>query len=278
MADDTTLQAPSSSSRRALAGHVLPYLVWIAFILVFQLGDSLGLPFPRTWFAPAYAVKSVLVVILLAAFKPWRYYGRAGDAGTSPAETPSAFSCGRAVAVGLVGGAVVAILWILPEAPFFHAKFRLLSETYLRWLVMPLGAFPDYYAPQIFPILPEGHPSLCYSPAEAGWFLTVCKLLGSAFTIAVAEEFFFRGFLYRWIRNNDFTRIPLSRRDVASFWIVVALFAFEHDRFFMGAVAGIVYGLLAIRTGRLLPAVVAHVFTNLLLGLHVILSGQYGFW
>ncbi len=273
MADDSTQPAPPAANRRAMIAHALPYLVWIAFILVFQLGDSLGLPFPRTWFAPAYALKSLLVVLLLAVFKPWRYYCRAGEDGGTP------LCCGsRALLAGLVGGAVVAVLWILPETPFFHAKFRLLSEAYFRWLVMPIGSFPDYYAPQIFPTLPEGYPSLCYAPAEAGWFLTIAKLLGSAFAIAVAEEFFFRGFLYRWIRNNAFTRIPLSRRDPSSFWIVVALFAFEHDRFFMGAVAGVVYGLLVIRTGRLLPAVVAHVFTNLLLGVYVILSGQYGFW
>ena len=46
---------------------------------------------------------------------------------------------------------------------------------------------------------------------------------------------------------------------------------------FAGAMAGAFYGLVAIRQG-VGAAVVAHVVTNLLLGLYVIHTGQWGFW
>ena len=87
------------------------------------------------------------------------------------------------------------------------------------------------------------------------------RLLGSAFIIAVAEELFFR----KWLIG------------FAGFWWMVALFAIEHDRWLVGALAGIVYGLVALRRG-LLSAITAHVTTNLVLGIWVLKTSQWQFW
>ena len=97
--------------------------------------------------------------------------------------------------------------------------------------------------------------------AEASAVMIAVRLMGSAFVISVAEELFFR----KWL-------IPF-----AGFWWMVALFAVEHDRWLVGAIAGIAYGLLYLRKG-LLAAIVAHVTTNLVLGLWVVRSGQWQFW
>ena len=97
--------------------------------------------------------------------------------------------------------------------------------------------------------------------AESDMVLKLVRLVGSAFVISVAEELFFRRFLMRF----------------AGFWFMVLLFAVEHDRWLVGALAGVVYGLLAIRRG-LGSAIVAHVVTNLVLGVWVLLSGQLRFW
>lgn len=268
--------ASSQASKAAYWGHLSPYLLWIAFIMIFQLADSLGNPFPRSWIAPSYAFKSLICFVLILLFKPWRYL---------KPETDAPYSCnklydslGGNIALGIVGGILVAILWIMPESPFFFSKCRGFCEFYNQWLIMPLGSNPEYFAAPIFPSLPEGHKSLAYSPEECGWFFTIAKLFGSAFVIAAAEEYFFRSFLYRWIRNGNFLSIPLSKFDAPTFWIVVAVFALEHDRWFMGAVAGIVYGLLAVKCRHFCAPIIAHMVTNLILGLYVIVSGQYGFW
>lgn len=97
--------------------------------------------------------------------------------------------------------------------------------------------------------------------AEASAAMIAVRLVGSAFVISVAEELFFR----KWLIG------------FAGFWWMVALFAIEHDRWLVGAVAGIAYGFLYLRKG-LLAAIVAHVTTNLVLGLWVIRSGQWQFW
>ena len=100
-----------------------------------------------------------------------------------------------------------------------------------------------------------------YDPAVCGWELTAVRAVGSAFVIAMAEELFFRRWLVRF----------------AGFWATVALFAVEHDRWLVGAAAGVVYGLLAWRQG-LAAAVAAHVTTNLAMAVHVLSGGHWEFW
>ena len=97
--------------------------------------------------------------------------------------------------------------------------------------------------------------------AEASAAMIAIRLVGSAFVISVAEELFFR----KWLIG------------FAGFWWMVGLFAVEHDRWLVGAVAGMVYGGLYLRKG-LLSAIVAHATTNLVLGLWVLKTGQWQFW
>ncbi len=198
--------------------------------------------------AEAYALRTVLTALaLVAAFflsrAPWR-----------PRE-PFFHSAGW----GLLVGVLVCVLWILPEQWAFYRDFSLLGL-----IGMGGGAA-------------TGEPSP-YEPAVCGWTLTWVKLIGSAFVIAPVEEIFFRSFLYRWLQKGDWTRVDLRRFDGSAFLWMVALFALEHHtRLAAGAMAGAFYGWLAIRRG-VGAAVLAHIVTNLLLGLYVIRTGQWGFW
>lgn len=157
--------------------------------------------------------------------------------------------------IAIVAGLIVCLLWIAPDS----------CTWYRTWLCWPIGSLPD---------VPTASP---YDPATCGWTLTIIKLIGSAFVIAPVEEVFFRSFLYRWLQNRDFASVPLSRFDLSAFLWTVFLFTLEHDRPIAAAMAGGAYGLLAIRCG-LGSAIIAHVVTNLALGLHVISHGQWAFW
>lgn len=193
---------------------------------------------PQT--AWAYTSRTALAGVLLAAFMAfaWRR--------TKPSAS--------AIAWGVFAGLAVCVLWILPE----H------FETYRRLFV--IGAETSG----------EASPSP-YDPAVCGWTLTVAKLIGSAFIIAPAEELFFRSFLYRWICGDGGNEQATMRFDISAFLWTVALFALEHNRWLAGAMAGAIYGILAIRKG-LFAAIVAHVVTNLALGGYVILRGEWAFW
>ena len=283
------------SGVRAALAMSAPYLLWIAFILVFQVAASLGAPLPRSWAAPAYALKSALCLALLLLLRHWTSQSQlttpnsqlsTSDSSNLKSQISNSKSqisnssqpSTSQLTTSLFIGILVFILWVAPECRWLYDHCRPLSLLYHRWLVMPLGAYPEYFTPQTFPALSPDCSGLAFSPAEAGWPLAIARLLGSAFVIAPAEELFFRGFLYRWIQGRNWRAIDISKFDAHSFWIVVAVFAFEHDRWLMGAVAGIAYGLLAIKCGGLRAAIVAHITTNLLLGIYVLVFSRYGFW
>jgi len=250
------------ADRKVLAGHVVPFAVWVGVILLLQGLEHEGLC-PRWLYPWSYAAKSAVCAALFVWLKPWRFY--------------SALQ-GRHALCALGLGAAVAVVWILPETPWAGRIAPGFQDFYHRWMILMPGVLPDYFDPSFFPALPPGHRSLAYSPEQAGWWLTVSRLAGSACVIAVIEEFFFRGFFYRWLRKGEFWSVPLNVFDAQAFWIVVAVFGFEHDRWFAGVLAGAVYGWLAVRTGDIWAAALAHGVTNFLLGVYVVASRQYGFW
>ena len=143
--------------------------------------------------------------------------------------------------VGIGVGVGVWLVWVAPEG----------LAWYREWLV-------------IGDVAADG-PSP-YEPGVCGWPLTIARLAGSAFVIAAAEELFFRRWLYRWLGADR----------MAFVWMVV-LFAVEHNRPVVAAIAGAAYGLVALRTG-LAAAIIAHMTTNLILGIQVICTSGWAYW
>jgi membrane protease YdiL (CAAX protease family) len=251
------LETVQKNSKLIYAGHIVPFVIWIGVIFALQGIEKLGVS-SRLIYPWSYAFKSVLCVAIFFWLKPWRVYSALRVRNILPA---------------LLVGIGVALLWIVPEMPWVGDASPGVQDFYHRWLITMPGAFPSYY-----PELPIGHASLAYAPQEAGWFLTIMKLLGSSCVIAVIEEFFFRGFFYRWQSHGKFWLQPLTEFDLQPFLLMVVVFGLEHDRWFMGMVAGAAYGLLVILRGDIWAAALAHGVTNFLLGLYVIATQQYGFW
>jgi len=238
-------------------GHIAPFLLWIGVIFLLPGLERLGLG-GQCIYPWSYAIKSVVCAALFIWLKPWRVYSALKPSNILPA---------------LVIGLGVAVLWIAPEMGAFGRSFAAGQDFYHCWLIAPPGAFPVYY-----PSLPPGHSSWSYAPQQAGWLLTIMKLIGSSCVIAVLEEFFFRGFLYRWQSRSLFWLQPLTEFDLRPFLITVLVFGVEHDRWFMGMVAGAAYGLFVIWRGDIWAAALAHGVTNFVLGIYVVFTGQYGLW
>jgi len=194
----------------------------------------------------AYAIRAVCTAGLFLYLRPWQYYRGIGVVGTGWA---------------FITGVLVFLIWVIPEHE--ANPFR---STYLT-----IGLWPLWQ-------LPEAVTSTPYAPAVCGWTLTAIRILGSALVIAVIEEFFWRSFLYRWLIDNDFLRVDPGVMKWGIFLGVALLFGIEHQRYLVGFIAGIMYGLLYIRSKNIWTVSIAHVTTNLLLGIYVVVTGRYEFW
>jgi exosortase E/protease (VPEID-CTERM system) len=114
-------------------------------------------------------------------------------------------------------------------------------------------------------------------PARAFW--VVCRSLAAIITVPIAEELAYRGYLMRLFVSRHFDSIAL--RDVR--WPALALaaliFGVTHGVMWLpGIIAGLAYGLLAIRRNNLGEAIAAHATTNGLLAGAVILFDQWQLW
>lgn len=227
-----------TSTRAAIWRHALPFAVWIGIMM---------LPGDGAWW---YAARAAVSLLVLLWCRPWEFY---------PAPRWSDWVYGVPV------GIAVLIVWIGLETPW-AGRIPAIQEFYLTWMVLPLGDLPT---------VPDPSP---YAPAVCGWPLTIVKLLGSAFVIASVEEFFWRGFLYRWLVDREFTETDLGAFEWQPFLLAVLFFGLEHHRWAAGLAAGVAYGGLMIWRRSIWAPVIAHVVTNLLLGLWVIQQNQYIFW
>ncbi len=110
------------------------------------------------------------------------------------------------------------------------------------------------------------------------WGLIAVRIAGAALVVPVMEELFWRSFVQRWLDSSRFLDVDPCRVSLRALLITSVAFGFEHGQWLAGIVAGLAYGWLYRRTGRLWPAVLAHAVTNFLLGCWVVRTGQWHFW
>jgi CAAX prenyl protease-like protein len=152
---------------------------------------------------------------------------------------------------GLAIGFLVFVLWISPQA-FFGFSPR------------TVGFDPTIFANQ----------TLLY------WFTIFFRFLRLVLVVPLLEEIFWRGFLLRFLVNEDFEQVPFGKFSWVSFAIVTLAFGFSHPRADWPAaiLTGMLYNWVAYRTKSLSTCVLTHAVTNLLLGVWIMKTGQWGFW
>jgi CAAX prenyl protease-like protein len=154
---------------------------------------------------------------------------------------------GFGVAIGLL----VFILWISPQA-FFGFPPR------------TVGFNPTIFADQ----------------KSLYWVTVLFRFLRLVVVLPLVEEIFWRGFLLRFLVNENFQQVPFGKFSWLSFAIVTLAFGFSHPSADWPAalVTGALYNWVAYRTKSLSTCVWTHAITNLLLGLWIMKTGQWGFW
>jgi CAAX prenyl protease-like protein len=119
-----------------------------------------------------------------------------------------------------------------------------------------------------------------FGQGASWWVNVVVRFLRLVIVVPLVEEIFWRGYLLRYLVNEDFTKVPFGKFTWLSFAVVTLGFTFEHSQadWPAAALAGVLYNLVAYRTRSLAACVLAHAVTNFALGLYVLRTGQWGFW
>lgn len=106
------------------------------------------------------------------------------------------------------------------------------------------------------------------------------RLLRMVVVVPLVEEIFWRGFLLRYLIDEKFSTVPFGKFSWLSFGVVTLAFTFAHSSadWLAAAVTGALYNFVAYRTRSLSSCVLAHAVTNLLLGLWIVYTKQWGFW
>ena len=179
-------------------------------------------------------------------------------------------------------GFVLALLLLFARC-YHELKWTIARPDLRSWLIsIAVGAV-------VFAIWIMPWPQWAQSAAGAGFsplrdsgdidpVLALSRLIGAAFIVPVMEELFWRSFLLRWIRQQDFLNVDPARVGWLAFLVVVVLFGLEHSLWLAGMIAGAAYSALYMARRNLWAPIIAHGVTNGLLGLWVLATGNWHYW
>ncbi|MEI2679547.1 MAG: CAAX prenyl protease-related protein [Burkholderiaceae bacterium] len=199
-----------------------------------------GVPADGSWGIDPRWIYGVTVVAVGSLLAAWwREYGE-----LSRQVLPSLRECLLGVGVGLV----VFGLWINLAAP---------------WMQL-------------------GQPTATFTPLDAQgqpiWPLIIVRWVGAALIVPVMEELFWRSFLMRWFDNEIFEGVVPQLVGLRAIVLSTFVFMLAHTLWLAAIVAGLAYAWLYRRTGKLWVPVIAHAVTNGLLGIWVVMTGNWAFW
>lgn len=170
------------------------------------------------------------------------------------------------------------LIWFRREYEF--AKFRRPLFT----IAIGILVFVLWISPQVFfrfaPRLVGFDPSVFAGQPFAYWFTVIFRFLRLVVVVPFVEEIFWRGFLLRYLIKEKFEDVPFGAFSWLSFIAVSLAFCFAHTApdWIAAFITGMLYNAVAYRTKSLTSCVVVHAITNLLLGLWIMQTQQWGFW
>jgi exosortase E/protease (VPEID-CTERM system) len=105
------------------------------------------------------------------------------------------------------------------------------------------------------------------------------RALTGILLVPVAEELAYRGYLLRRLRAADFESVAFGSVGWVPLLVTAVAFGVLHGPLWLpGIAAGVAYGLVLMRTGRMGEAVAAHAVSNLLIAIWVLAAGQWQLW
>ena len=185
----------------------------------------------------------------------------------------------------MLSGVIVTTFWQQPEMayPYRMAAFAAVIWYFrkpilaLEWRLDPLAVFAGVAIGAVWAVVGVLNvpidEELTLRLSQGGLFGMMlwigARVLGTSIFVPIIEELFFRGYIL--IRLN-FGGMALR---IVAIAISSGLFALLHDRWFEAFVAGVIFALLYLRSGRLADAIVAHSIANAIIAICAILTGNW---
>jgi hypothetical protein len=230
-------------------------------------------------------VLPLLVFMLVGSLEP-----KPPDAGSADASTAIPYGYYPAVYTAKIVLTVAAMLFVLPgyrEFPFRVSPLAVLVGVVgvVAWVgLCALALEEKLLAPVgLDGLLGLGTRSafnpfeqLRDHPAAWAWAFLAVRFFGLVVVIAVAEEFFLRGFVMRFVMQPNWWEVPFGKVNAVAVVVGTAVPMLMHPGELLAAAVWFsLVTWLMVRTKRIWDCIVAHAVTNLLLGVYVLLSGQW---
>ena len=143
------------------------------------------------------------------------------------------------------------------------------TAVFALWMLLePGGSSGNTVLGKAMATLPVGEKTL--------WL--AFRVTGSVLLVPLVEELAFRGYLLRRLAGQDDDDLSPGRYAWLPFLVSSVAFGLLHTRVLAGTLAGMAYALAYYRRGKLADAVVAHMVTNGLIALFVLVFGEWLLW
>ncbi|MCU0647159.1 MAG: CAAX prenyl protease-related protein [Gemmatimonadaceae bacterium] len=180
---------------------------------------------------------------------------------------------------------IAASIWFFSRrvldlrAPHWLASIALGVAVFALWIA-PDALIPGWRSSVLFQNSITGTVKTSIDPSEFANPLTVVlRIARAAILVPILEELFWRGWLPRWLVNQDWQQVPLGRYTTFAFLGTAVLFAAEHGPYWeVGLLCGVIYNWWMWRTKSLGDLVLVHGVTNLCLSLYVLVTKKWEYW
>lgn len=178
----------------------------------------------------------------------------------------------------------ILLIWVWKRIDFRGIAYLTVTFT-IGFFVFAIWTSPQYFQwapPRFSGFNPESFP--VGSPDY--WFTVIFRFIRLVIIVPLVEEIFWRGFLMRYLINEDFTKVRVGTYQTKAFIITTLAFAAAHygnslvpsQDFYAAIITGIIFGGVTCLTRSLGSAVFVHAVTNFFLGLYIMFTKQWGFW
>jgi len=281
----------------AMAAAVSFALNALRIALLLYIGDRISIDVALNGFHSNFGVVSVVVI---TAMFTWVIRRLAGTARSEPATvaTPPAFEeANLKLAIPLMITIAATLLlgmfsgrfnWLypLPVGLAAYAVWRLrLLEASDGWTItwLPLAAGLLAFFVWIALVPPDMARSAAFeddlysAPAVLSAVWLLARIAGSVLIVPITEELAFRGFLLPLAATRLAPRLGNRGAKLVALLATAIGFGLVHSQIAAGITAGLAFGLVYLRRGEVMDAILAHATTNFMVFIYAMTISRWSY-